>query len=68
MLKCKNCIFKEKDRVHGHGEYWGICRILSLLSDNYDKYRDKDEVELNYIIEICSDSDDCKILKKFIKK
>ena len=36
-MKCKECIYFEEPTCHGHGEYWGYCKIIEKLLKHYDK-------------------------------
>lgn len=36
-MKCKECIYFEEPTIHGHGEYFGYCKIIEKLLKNYDK-------------------------------
>ena len=50
---CKECKYHVPQYIHGHGEYFGSCRVLSYLFNKIDWYS---------VDSICGDNQECIIL------
>lgn len=55
-LICKNCKYKIKDEIHGHGEYYGSCRALKYICEKTNN---------SPFDAICSDNDTC-IIQRYL--
>lgn len=61
-MLCKNCKFYTGVLCHGHGEFWGECKLINLLCSELEENIDKKDEE----IEVALSKIGCK--KDFINK
>ena len=43
-LKCKNCPYYSGVQCHGHGEFWGDCKLMYPVYDLIYKYNVEDNI------------------------
>lgn len=55
-MECKNCRYFSGIKCHGHGEFWGECRLLNDL--NYELKENRIEY-----LDVCYDDTRCIILE-----
>lgn len=60
-LVCINCKHYTGIECHGHGEFWGSCKLLLKMYNQLEKtYNDWLDCDLDINISICFDDTICK--------
>lgn len=49
-MKCKNCKYYTGVQCHGHGDYWGDCKLIESLYSRFDKSIYKKDHELEDVL------------------
>lgn len=62
-FKCKECMYFTGVQCHGHGEFWGSCKLIDEFIQYFDFTHDKHHLSCLYN-DIVFDDTECIIIKK----
>ena len=64
-IKCKECIYYTGVQCHGHGEYWGSCKVASQIYKMLEIITDK-HLTTDKLPEYLNDESICPFVKEWL--